>query len=123
MIEALDGVRTVGDRIWALLPERYAQHEGEVLATWSAAFSRVKPGCANDLFEHLRARFRPELSARFGFLIAPFLHAGIAANFDLEAPRDRRFLAQVADLDERRIEAGEAPALHAVTLVDPLAES
>lgn len=123
VIEAMDEVRTVGDRIWSLLPERYAQHEGEVLASWSAAFSRGKPGCANDLFEHLRARFRPELSARFGFLIAPFLHAGIAANFDLEAPRDRRFLAQVADLDERRIEAGEAPALHAVTLVDPLAES
>ncbi|MGB0622173.1 MAG: hypothetical protein ACPGVZ_22180 [Myxococcota bacterium] len=123
VIEAMDDVRTVGDRIWSLLPERYAQHEGEVLASWSAAFSRGKPGCANDLFEHLRTRFRPELSARFGFLIAPFLHAGIAANFDLEAPRDRRFLAQVADLDERRIEAGEAPALHAVTLVDPLAES
>lgn len=124
-VDAPDEVRTVGDRIWSLLPERYALRPGEErpYPSWSAAFDAAPAGIANELFEALRTRFRPELSARFGFLVAPFLHAGLAANFDLDAERDRRFLEQVADLDERRIEAGEAPALHGIVLVDPLAEA
>ena len=124
-VPAPEEVRAVGDRIWSLLPERYALRPGDdvPLPTWSAAFEQASRDLANGLFEALRSRFRPELSARFGFLVAPFLHAGLAANFDVEAERDRRFLEQVADLDERRIEAGEAPALHAIALVDPLAET
>ena len=123
-MEAPDEVRAVGDRIWSLLPERYASLPGEAqpYPSWSAAFERAACGVPNGLFEALRSRFRPELSARFGFLIAPFLHAGLAANFDPDAERDQRFLAQVADLDERRVESGEAPALHGIVLVDPLAE-
>jgi len=123
-IEAPEEVRAVGDRIWSLLPERYASLPGEAqpYPSWSAAFERAPCGVPNGLFEALRSRFRPELSARFGFLIAPFLHAGLAANFDADAERDQRFLAQVADLDERRVESGEAPALHGIVLVDPLAE-
>ncbi|MCR9097247.1 MAG: hypothetical protein NXI30_23770 [bacterium] len=124
-VPAPEEVRAVGDRIWSLLPERYALRPGDdvPLPTWSAAFEQASKDLANGLFEALRSRFRPELSARFGFLVAPFLHAGLAANFDVAAERDRRFLEQVADLDERRIEAGEAPALHAIALVDPLAEA
>ncbi|MEM9176011.1 MAG: hypothetical protein AAGC67_12320 [Myxococcota bacterium] len=119
-----DEVRAVGDRIWSLLPARYAKPRGAETAfpSWASAFDAATPGRPNALFEQLRARFRLELSARFGFLVAPFLHAGLAANFDVAAPRDRRFLEQVADLDERRIEAGEAPALHGLALIDPLAE-
>jgi len=58
---------------------------------------------------------------QFGFLAEPFLTSTVGWNFDPAAPRDRRFLGQVADLDDRRIEAGLVPALHLVALVDPLA--
>ena len=44
--EAPDEVRAVGDRIWSLLPERYASHpgEGQPYPSWSAAFERTACG-------------------------------------------------------------------------------
>jgi hypothetical protein len=60
--------------------------------------------------------------SQFGFLAEPFIASDISENFDSSAPRDLRFLRQVADLDDRKIEAGLAPALHLIALVDPLNE-
>ncbi len=116
-------VAAIGDRIWSLMPDRYTRlDDGTVCRSWQDAFAACPQRPRNALCEALRARFRPELSAQFGFLAEPFLRAGIASNFDVTAERDRRFLAQVADLDERRIEAGAAPALHTIALIDILAE-
>ena len=70
----------------------------------------------------MRNRFRLGLLTQFGYLAEPFLATPIGDHFDADAARDRRFLRQVADLDDRKIEAGLVPALHWVGLVDPLEE-
>ncbi|HEB88362.1 MAG TPA: hypothetical protein ENI85_02225 [Deltaproteobacteria bacterium] len=123
-IEAPDEVADVGDRIWELMPERYTRIEaGQTarVASWREAFERLPESPANGLLPRLRRRFRLDMLAQFGFLAEPFL-GPIAANFDADAPRDRRFLGQIGDLDDRKIEAGLVPPLHLVALVDSLSE-
>lgn len=119
-----EAICPIGERIWELMPERYTRlpDGGGSLPDWRTAFEASDTQPANGLVEALRARFRPELLTQFGHLAEPFLASPIGANFDPDAARDRRFLRQVADLDDRKIEAGLAPPLHLVALVDPLSE-
>ncbi len=116
-------VAQVGERIWELMPERYTRQPGtdRRIEHWREAFEAREAARPNELVTALRERFTLEMFTQFGFLAEPFLASAIGWNFDPEAPRDRRFLGQVADLDDRRIEAGLVPALHLVALVDPLA--
>lgn len=116
-------VAQVGERIWELMPERYTREAGSNrrIEHWSEAFDAREVARPNELVAGLRERFSLEMFTQFGFLAEPFLASSVGWNFDPEAPRDRRFLGQVADLDDRRIEAGLVPALHLVALVDPLA--
>ncbi|HPG26275.1 MAG TPA: hypothetical protein PLW10_11625, partial [Myxococcota bacterium] len=118
-------IAAIGDRIWKRMPERYTRlaDGGGRATSWSDAYRRLRHGPANGLWSALRARFRFDLCAQFGFLVEPFLQPGIGANFDPDAARDRRFLRQLADVDDRKIEAGLAPALHLIARVDPLAEA
>jgi len=124
---------SVGNRIWELMPERYTRIGGNPeaieasagptrFASWSEAFGwpqRLGEGApANDLLARLRNRFRLEMLARFGFLAEAFVSTPIGANFDASAARDRKFLTQIADVDDRKIEAGIVPALHLVAVVD-----
>ena len=117
-------VTQVGERIWELMPERYTRVPGtdRRFEHWREAFDTREAARPNELVAGLRERFRLAMFTQFGFLAEPFLTSPIGWNFDPEAPRDRRFLALVADLDDRRIEAGLVPALHLVALVDPLAD-
>lgn len=117
-------VVAIGERIWALMPERYTRvrSSNRSVGSWLEAFDASEPRIANHLAARLREVFRLEMFTQFGFLAEPFLASAIGSNFDAEATRDRRFLHQVADLDDRKIEAGVAPALHLVALVDRLAE-
>jgi hypothetical protein len=62
---------------------------------------------------------QPDLTDRFGYLALAFVDSPISRHFDPSAERDRRFLTQLADLDEHRIESGEVPALSFVARVDP----
>ncbi len=123
-LEAPDEVADIGDRIWGLMPKRYTLVEGLPggLASWREAFENLPERPANELLTELRRSFRLDMLAQFGFLVEPFL-GPIASNFDPRAARDRRFLGQIADLDDRKIEAGLAPPLHLVALVDPLIET
>lgn len=109
----------MGDRIWELLPSRYvAEDSGEpAFADWTDAFATTQPHRARGALQKLKQRFPFELTAQFGFLSEVFVATPIGDNFSAKIPKDRRFLRQVADLDERRIEAGTAPALYGAALV------
>jgi len=115
----------IGERIWARMPARYTQvpNASTRFESFATAFEHAPSGLDNQLFETLRGTFQLELSAQFGFLVEPFLSSPIAAHFEAQAPRDQRFLQQVSDLDDRKIEAGVAPGLHFVGLVDPQSEA
>ena len=111
----------IGDRIWQLMPERYkhAAHSDETGDSWTATFGRDDAPAPNGCLDAMRRLFEFDLVARVGYLAEPFVASGIGANFSPEAPRDRRFLAQIAEVDDRKIEAGVAPALYVVALVEP----
>ena len=122
-------VSLIGDRIWELMPGRYTRlaNLSTRYATWSEAFAKsqqeIEKVPANDLLSRLRNRFRLEMLARFGFLAESFVATPIGENFDAKATRDRKFLSQVADVDDRKIEAGIVPALHLVAVVDREADA
>jgi hypothetical protein len=124
---------SIGDRIWELMPDRYtriernagstdAAHESARITSWRDAFELSQRAGenmpTNDLLAKLRNRFRLEMLAKFGFLAESFVATPIGQNFDASATRDRKFLNQIADVDDRKIEAGVVPALHLVAVVD-----
>lgn len=117
-------IATVGQRIWELLPERYTldPKTGRSIARFRDAFARRPAAPRNGLLQRLRQHFELELCAQFGFLAEAFVSGPIAGCFDVRAARDQRFLKQIADLDERRLESGSATALHLVARVDPQPE-
>ena len=114
-------IAKIGERIWARMPDRYKRQleSGAPIPSWHEAFEASEAMHANGCLGALRARFDFELCAPFGHLAEPFIGSGIGSRFSVGAPRDLRFLTQVADVDDRQIEAGIAPALHFVALVDP----
>lgn len=116
-------VAAVGERIWELLPERYtrAPGSGAPVESFREAFAGRPIPPRNELLRRLRRTFDLELCAQFGFLAEAFISGPIAACFDADAARDQRFLKQIADLDERRLESGSAAALHLIARVDPFA--
>ena len=123
-VDPPEEMTSIGERIWELMPERYTRDRTpeQNPTSWRDAFLRVCAEPTGELLPALRAHFRLSLFAQFGFLAEPFLEARIGANFDPHAKRDRRFLRQISDLDDRKIEAGIAPALHLIAVVDPAAE-
>ncbi len=114
-------IAEIAERIWSKLPERYTRSGSrrDRIEDWQAAFLATTDRPENDLLEALRARTPLGLVDRFGYLALSYVDSPIAENFDVASDRDRRFLAQLADLDERRIESGEAPPLAFVARVDP----
>ena len=116
---------SIGERIWELMPDRYTRipDSDKRVTGWLEGFSACAAPPPNHLISEIRERFQLEAVSQFGFLAKPFLSSAISPNFDPHAPRDLRFLRQVADLDDRKIESGIAPALHFIGLVDPLCES
>ncbi len=115
-----DALAAIGERIWALLPERYthAPATGRRIGSFRDAFAARERPPRNELLRRLREGFELELLARFGFLAEAFVRGPIAGCFDPEQARDRRFIQQIADVDERRLEAGSA-AFYLVARVDP----
>ncbi len=111
----------VGERIWELLPERYTREPGSgaPVASFREAFARRATPPCNELLRRLREGFELELCAQFGFLAEAFVSGPIAGCFDVGNARDERFLKQIADVDERRLEAGSASALHLIARIDP----
>ncbi|MBK7950175.1 MAG: hypothetical protein IPK00_15805 [Deltaproteobacteria bacterium] len=118
-----DEIEAIGQRIWELLPERYTRDPvtETPVASYREAFARRVAPPRNGLLGALRSRFELELCAQFGFLAEAFVSGPIAGCFDADAARDRRFLEQITDLDDRRVEAGSTAALHLIARVDPLA--
>ncbi len=114
-------IAKIGERIWARMPDRYKCQldSGAPIPSWREALETSEAMHANGCLDALRTRFDFELFAPFGHLAEPFIGSGIGSRFSVGAPRDLRFLTQVADVDDRQIEAGIAPALHFVALVDP----
>jgi hypothetical protein len=121
-------IAEIGDRIWERMPKRYTHGEQtkEVRSestTWSHVFMESEAQSTpdrppNHLLARLRDRFQLEMLAKFGFLAEPFVATAIGENFDEHATRDRKFLHQVSELDDQKIEAGIVPGLHLVAVVD-----
>jgi hypothetical protein len=121
-------IAAIGDRIWGLMPERYKHRDsaGEsenAPTSWNQAFldseaRSTQDAPPNHLLARLRERFQLEMLAKFGFLAEPFVATTIGENFDKDATRDRKFLHQVSELDDQKIEAGIVPGLHLVAVVD-----
>jgi hypothetical protein len=111
----------IGERIWELLPERYTRdpESGATVASFREAFAARATPPPNGLLRRLREGFELELCAQFGFLAEAFVSGPIAGCFDEHQPRDQRFLKQIADVDERRLESGQAAALHLIARIDP----
>ena len=113
----------IGERIWELMPERYTRNpsSGAVVGSFTEAFAQRATPPRNQLLRRLREGFELELCAQFGFLAEAFVSGPIAGCFDAGNPRDQRFLKQIADVDERRLETGSAAALHLIARIDPAA--
>lgn len=111
----------IGERIWELLPERYTRdpESGAPIASFGEAFAARATPPRNALLRRLREGFELELCAQFGFLAEAFVSGPIAGCFDAGQARDQRFLKQIADVDERRLESGSAAALHLIARIDP----
>lgn len=106
--------REMGDRIWQLMPERYKLNRLTQQSDpnyWNESTS--PQGCA-DLLSLLRAHFLFEDFASFGHLVNRFVDLEIGPNFDPEDDRDRRFIEQIASLDEAKLDAGALTPLHMV---------
>ncbi len=92
----------MSDRIWKLMPARYRQpREGE----------ETPPELPEDvearaLLPLLRQRFELPVLASFGNLALRFVGPEIGHNFDPKSASDRRFIDQVASIDEARIQTG-----------------
>lgn len=116
-----DAFAAIGERIWELLPERYARdpETGRRLERFRDAFAARPTPPRNALLQQLRAGFELELFARFGFLAEAFVRGPIAGHFDPKQARDRRFIDQIADVDERRLESGSGSPLYLVARIDP----
>lgn len=116
-----DAFTAIGERIWELLPERYARdpETGRRLGRFRDAFAARPTPPRNALLQRLREGFELELFARFGFLAEAFVRGPIAGHFDPKQARDRRFIDQIADVDERRLESGSGSALYLVARIDP----
>lgn len=114
-------VLAIGERIWELLPERYTRdpESGATVASFRDAFAARATPPRNTLLQRLREGFELELCAQFGFLAEAFVSGPIAGCFDEQQARDQRFLKQIADVDERRLESGSAVALHLIARIDP----
>lgn len=123
LVEPGDEIESIGQRIWELLPERYTRDPvtEKPVGSYREAFARRVAPPRNGLLGALRSRFELELCAQFGLLAEAFVAGPIAGCFDADAARDRRFLEQITDLDDRRVEAGNTAALHLIARVDPLA--
>jgi hypothetical protein len=115
-----DEIKAVGERIWERMPDRYTQTDDTQpgLVSWHETFMESHSDRGNGLLAALRSRFQLEMLAQFGFLGELFFASPIGENFDVQAARDRKFLDQIADLDDRNIEAGTVPALNLVAIVD-----
>ncbi|MEZ4334903.1 MAG: hypothetical protein R3F35_24360 [Myxococcota bacterium] len=115
----------IGERIWELLPERYTRDpvRGRAVASFREAYAPCPASPTGSLLAAIRARFELELFAQFGLLAEAFVAGPVADCFDPTSARDRRFLEQIAELDDRRVEAGAGPALHLVARIDPLAHA
>jgi SAM-dependent methyltransferase len=103
--------REIAAQVWQLLPERYRSVEGRRAASPPyAAERRVGAPDASlrcsALLPQLMQLFHFEVFAAFGHVINAFVDRAVGPNFDPAEERDRRFIDQVAALDDAKIDAG-----------------
>lgn len=106
--------REMGDRIWQLMPERYKLNR--LTQENESNYWTQEAGLAgdSDLLSNLRAHFVFEDFASFGHLVDRFVSPEIGPNFDPNDERDRRFIEQISNLDEAKLDSGALDPLHMV---------
>jgi hypothetical protein len=105
----------MGDRIWQLMPERYKHNR---LTDQLASRYGDVPEAETTGLEQLalfKSHFDLENFASYGHMIDRFVGPEFGANFDPEDDRDRRFVEQIASLDDAKIEASDLDPLHIIT--------
>lgn len=95
------------DRIVRLMPERLAHARSDA----GADAGQPTPGVP-ELLALLSGSFFFEVFFAFGNLVDRFIGPALGPNFDPNDERDRRFIDQVARLDEGQIDAGLARPRH-----------
>lgn len=105
--------REMGERIWRLMPERYKTNHVTGLVEEEFA-SQVFTTPDFDVLALLRSRFAFEDFASFGHLVDRFIGPEIGPNFDPEDDRDLRFIDQIANLDEAKLDSGALAPLHMI---------
>ncbi len=110
--------REMGERVWRLMPERYKYNHvtDEVDGEYA---SHAEAVLDVDILALLRSRFAFEDYASFGHLVDRFIGAEIGPNFDPEDDRDRRFIEQIANLDEAKLDSGTLRPLHMMARLSP----
>ncbi len=101
--------RAVIEQIWKLMPERYKYNH--LRGCRETGLPEPLPPAAGgegsfDLLAALPQQFSFEVFLPGGNLIEFFATCAFGPNFDPEQERDRRFIDQVARLDDARIDAG-----------------
>lgn len=118
----------VVDRIWQLMPPRYRKESssgssGESVEPADMPEIQQMPDEQRDgaLTEALLERFHDDAWAAFGHVIDAFIGPQAKAQFDPEIDADRRFIDQVAQLDEARIASGILKPRHLAAWLRPRA--
>ncbi|MDP6978623.1 MAG: hypothetical protein QF570_08470, partial [Myxococcota bacterium] len=108
----------MGERIWRLMPERYKHNHlsDQIDAEYATS---PEPHHTADVLALLRGRFAFEDFASFGHLVDRFIGPEIGPNFDPEDERDRRFIEQIANLDEAKLDSGALQPLQMVSRLAP----
>ena len=107
------------DQIWQRMPDRYKhRRQLEVLEQRYAERSEAHPTeseawiRASTLLPILAQTFEFEVFTAFGNVVNAFIDPEIGPNFDPENDRERRFIDQVATLDDSKIDSGLIPPTH-----------
>jgi len=109
--------REIASQVWQLLPERYRSLDGRRLpgpqyASERRSGSPDASGRGSALLPQLMRLFHFEVFVAFGNVINAFVDRAVGPNFDPAQERDRRFIDQVAALDDAKIDAGLYPPTH-----------
>jgi hypothetical protein len=110
-------VRVLVEEIWRRMPDRYkfnhqlARFEAE-FEDWDCSQEGNEGVRAQDILPLLMERFHFEVFVPFASLIDVFIDRSFGHNFDPDRPEDRRFIDEVARLDQEKLDAGEIKPTH-----------
>lgn len=113
--EALEVV----EPLWRDMPRRYKYNHmlrrwEDELVNWDCAQSGNEGVRAQDILPLLMESFSFEVFVVFGGFIDRFIDRAFGPNFSPDNPEDVAFIERMAELDERKLDAGEVKPTHLI---------